>query len=1246
MNTDSKSLRVLFWNARSINKRKHELPVLLLNIDIFICVESWLQDRDNNSCQKIDSTLAPGFVQLQKNREDSRGGGILIMVRKSIAFREISIESPDKNIEVCKICLTNTTPSINITACYRAKGILNQEHWDFIASLADNDRPNLLVGDFNAHHFSWNSYKTDSNGESLANSIEKYNLFLHNYDTITRINPINNNHSNIDLVLSSLDVADKIVLRVLDDPLGSDHFPIFFSVNLDKNLYRKKSFKIRSLNTKWENFDKELDDSFSTFLTRGYSDSNPSGKYKIFFEIILSCLIICTPSGKFFNSSKRRNPVPWWDEECNRVKRLRKAAYKKWNFSKTQGNRIDYNRYNCLAVKTYRNKKKAYFKKFAETLDFNSNLSYVWNKCKILKDKWTTVQPTNVNSNLQNSELIGAALDKICPPWCEADPGYLPGCKNTYESFFDHPFDFAEFNMALDSKRNKSAAGLDGIDYVTLKRLPLKYKLILLDIFNEMYSKDCYPDDWSKSFVLFINKPDNRGVRPISLSASLCKLFESLVKNRLQWFCERHNILPIGQSGFRKGRSCIDNLVEFIVKAKQALNKKKDTIAAFLDVQGAFDNVHSEILLDKLASIGCSTKLVCFIKFLTRRRIIHTDHLKGETRLSYKGVPQGGVLSPLLYLIYVKDISKNVPRSVSISQFADDIAVYCNYGPANKSKNLIQKAVSALSQNLSEIGLRFEPSKTVLLHINNKGIKPEETSLNILDCQITSSSSARFLGLTIDYRLNFSQHINRINQQCFYRTNIIKFICGVKWGAHPSTVLTLYKSLVRSIIDYGSFVYFPQTIALCDRLEKIQLSCLRIAMGYRSTTPNNVVLAESKVQTIKERTKFLCMGYLCKVISNCNHPVFKAIHSLKDKSTNSTTILRECIVNILQLNIRPFKNFSIFTYDYDTVVMSVNINTELGIQMNEAADPNAIIIEYLRSKNSHALYTDGSKNSELNSSVGSSCYYADLNIKSGSSLPTNTSIFTAECFAIFKALQLIHKSQHTHFTVVSDSLSALQSLASRRLSVRNNYHILKIKKLYCNILKGNPHKTINFVWCPSHINIKGNEIADKLAKSFTRKRPLKSFIIPGTDFTRGFKHDSYQNTIGECLGVASYKGSNYFSLYFNHSPNTWFHGSGLSRNIITGINRIRSGHYNLCVSLFRVNITRELFCARCGDYIEDLNHVVWQCQFYDEDRKVLISKICKRKILLPQDTGNIFFYPNSPICTLIVKFLDLIGRPA
>ena len=291
-------------------------------------------------------------------------------------------------------------------------------------------------------------------------------------------------------------------------------------------------------------------------------------------------------------------------------------------------------------------------------------------------------------------------LNKISPPWVQTDPYWIPSCDEN--EFLNCQFDFVEFNIALESKNKKSSPGIDGIDFDIIDRLPLKYKLLLLDIFNEMYQKMNFPEDWKNVFVHFIDKPDGDNVRPISLYSCLCKLFETLVKNRLQWWAENNNLIPNSQTGFRKGMSCLNNLTNLNIKIKESFSEKKELLAAFLDVKGAFDSVIIDILLQNLASLGCPKNLVYFIKFLTSERIIYTSMSGDSPRLIHKGVPQGGVLSPLLYILYVAKIMTNLPKTLNISQFADDIALSCKFSSRNRATRIITNSIKK-STKISEI---------------------------------------------------------------------------------------------------------------------------------------------------------------------------------------------------------------------------------------------------------------------------------------------------------------------------------------------------------------------------------------------------------------------------------------------------------------------------------------------------------------------------------------------------------------
>ena len=234
----------------------------------------------------------------------------------------------------------------------------------------------------------------------------------------------------------------------------------------------------------------------------------------------------------------------------------------------------------------------------------------------------STTARRNRNSSQKNKSKLGIHR-----------PTFIPGCQNN--EFFSAHYNFVEFNTALNYTKDESSPSLDGIDFKIIKNLPIKYKLILLDLYNEMQDTGIYPESWKKSYIHFIPKSDRKGVRPIALTSCLCELFEHLIKSKLQWWCEYHQIIPKNQSGFRRGKSCTDNLVNLTLEVDHALFMKKETYAAFLDIKGAFDNVQCDILLGKLAEIGCSTNILQFVKFLTHERQIHADCLWKKIKILF-----------------------------------------------------------------------------------------------------------------------------------------------------------------------------------------------------------------------------------------------------------------------------------------------------------------------------------------------------------------------------------------------------------------------------------------------------------------------------------------------------------------------------------------------------------------------------------------------------------------------------------
>lgn len=543
------------------------------------------------------------------------------------------------------------------------------------------------------------------------------------------------------------------------------------------------------------------------------------------------------------------------------------------------------------------------------------------------------------------------------------------------------------------------------------------------------------------------------------------------------------------------------------------------------------------------------------------------------------------------------------------------------------------------------IGLEISDIKTVLVHFNNKNVKPGNTEITIDNSIIKSSDSVKFLGIHLDYNLSFKKHVNTVQKKCNKALNIIKYLCGTWWGACPETLIVLYKSYVRSIIDYGLPIYFPSRKDLITRLDKLQDAAIRAALGYRISTPLNILLAESKLISLKDRAEFLYNTFLAKIMSDNNSLTAKTIVKYYNIIKNKPMLHKRLITKIIAkfMNnahlIDTQKNCNIYNYSYDTLTTVIPFELRFGQNLKKIRDPNTALENFLNERNALALYTDGSKMAEA-PSVGCSLYCPEYDLHETFTTEIHASVYTAECIALDKAFEFALNHYDRNVYIFSDSLSALQSLNSSKLNIKTNTYILSSKEKYNSFLSKSKNKTtIKLFWLPAHSGINGNEQADLLAKFATLSELHTHKKIPFTDLTETFKKSAWESNNNKLTEQGLEKGVKYFELYFKKTKTPWYTGFKLSRDFIVTINRCRSDHYNLAYSLARLNIIDNGLC-KCSASDENLNHVIWQCPNYDVQRQTLIKSLLKLKIIPPLNIESLLATLNISALKCIFIFFE------
>ncbi|XP_032457267.1 uncharacterized protein LOC116418058 [Nasonia vitripennis] len=388
-------------------------------------------------------------------------------------------------------------------------------------------------------------------------------------------------------------------------------------------------------------------------------------------------------------------------------------------------------------------------------------------------------------------------------------------------------------------------------------------------------------------------------------------------------------------------------------------------------------------------------------------------------------------------------------------------------------------------------------------------------------------------------------------------------------------------------------------------------------MGYRFSTPKNVILAETKVTSIKDRALYLGCNYITKALSNESNPACKKIKQFyinhKKSKLKKRRVLAVCINKVLTVT-----NKILYTSQYNEVYLSrykaiyhqPSINLGLGKMLNKCHNPNLVLDLFYFDDTLVKLFTDGSKMGD-SLSVGSASVTEDLDFIHSRSLDPHSSIFTAEAMAINTTLEYVAESRSSRHIIFSDSLSVLQALQNKSAGCLNHPLIVKAKRLLLEISENSIiENPLQLVWIPAHKEIFGNELADLYAKKAT-KSPPENCTVPYSDFKPYWKELAYENTVNYNLEIEATKGKQYFENFYTNTKHPWFRNKNLSKKAIVTINRLRADHYSSASSLARKNIVESPACE-CVHNFQDADHLLWDCPRYVEQRVAMVNSFKKK----------------------------------
>ena len=286
-------------------------------------------------------------------------------------------------------------------------------------------------------------------------------------------------------------------------------------------------------------------------------------------------------------------------------------------------------------------------------------------------------------------------------------------------------FNMRELKDAMKETKNTSA-GKDGIKAITIQSLPAIMFRCLLEFYNEVWIKACFPLEWYQCVQIPVLKPGKdptnpNSYRPITLTSVLCKIMERMVKNRLVWYLERNSLLTPFQAGFRKNRSTIDQLVRLETDIHKGMMNKEYTVVVFLDLEKAFDKIWREGIAYKCGAIGIKDRMLRWIiSFLGNRHcVVKMNGLYSAEYILKKGTPQGSVISPILFNIMMSDLNVK-ETSVKLSVYADDIALWSTGRNLSYLQRKVQRAIEDILAWCKDWNVNVSADKSAVMVFTNK----------------------------------------------------------------------------------------------------------------------------------------------------------------------------------------------------------------------------------------------------------------------------------------------------------------------------------------------------------------------------------------------------------------------------------------------------------------------------------------------------------------------------------------------
>ena len=815
--------RVVLFNSKSIKNKTSLLSAFVkqqsVEPDLIFITETWLSEVI------LDSQVCPeGYSIIRCDRINRIGGGVLVLYRKGLLVTNITTEestsiSDEKDIRLEHLCIEVKFSSGNdnslITMCciYLPPSVAVNK--DCVMSTCEiigrynRKTPVIVLGDFNFPGINWKTRcGTRPSEVHFLDFCAETDMSQHVLENTCQNGT---KESLLDLVLANTLARDIIESVKVTEPLSStcDHKMLNIHLTYVFDTFPTNTVKYQP-NIRKGNYSQMINElSVTDWGSIHSTSSSLQEHYDTFIDILKDSIKKNTPLRKHTSNNVIKIP--------SKIKKVAKQKAKCYQKMKTNHSfKVKYK----ILEKEYRRLIRNWTDGYETRVCNSGNLSFLYNYVRKRLKSRSEIPPIKLEdgSTLWLDADIANHFNNQFLTFMQEDNKeflYTPTKTNNY--LCTVTINETKVKNALISLKPKMSGTPENISSFVLKQIAPSIIKPLTTIFQISMESGCIPKQWRTSIVVPIyksglkNKVNNH--RPVSLTSSFCRVKEIIIKDQLLEHLMSNGLLSSHEHGFIPGRSTTTQLLHTLNYWFQEFNNKNNIHIIYTDFSKAFDRVCHEKLLQILFSFGVRGKLLTWIRswlqYRTQRVKIRDEVSEAGTVIS--GVPQGSVLGPLLFAIYINDIYKICTPNCELSLFADDCKIY-----STDAKSL-QNTLDNLKIFTDKRQLCLAPKKCVYLKITRIASITNQFSIGLQN--IRSENSVKDLGIIISEDLKPHLHITKICRKAFQRAYQLLFSFKTN---NLNILIRTYTTYIRPIVEHNSEIWSPISITDIRKIERVQ----------------------------------------------------------------------------------------------------------------------------------------------------------------------------------------------------------------------------------------------------------------------------------------------------------------------------------------------------------------------------------------------------------------------------------------